>query len=211
VPPGPDAVRQDRAHVIDGAGQDDDLRKVPVGTGVGGVADQVRNPVPHLVLAHQLDQVVLQGGRGALQAGGIDGIILGRTRGPADGPHVRREHFPRAMVCVRHASLSQRPAGRASGQAYETGPIVRALLTMNAAAAAPTVEGVDVREKIVPIYQCISPEGLLDESARGKLAEEITRIHCDATGVPPSFVNVIFTDVPDGRYFVAGSRPATRS
>ena len=26
----------------------------------------------------------------------------------------------------------------------------------------------------MPIYQCISPEGLLDESTRGKLAEEIT-------------------------------------
>jgi phenylpyruvate tautomerase PptA (4-oxalocrotonate tautomerase family) len=70
---------------------------------------------------------------------------------------------------------------------------------MNAAPAALTVEGVDVREKTVPIYQCSSPEGLLDESARGKLAEEITRIHCDATGVPPSYVNVIFTDVPDGQ------------
>ena len=48
----------------------------------------------------------------------------------------------------------------------------------------------------MPIYQCFSPEGLLDESVRGELAEEITRIHCDATGVPPSYVNVIFTDVP---------------
>jgi phenylpyruvate tautomerase PptA (4-oxalocrotonate tautomerase family) len=56
----------------------------------------------------------------------------------------------------------------------------------------------------MPFYQCISPEGLLDESARGQLAEQITRIHCDATGVPPSFVNVLFTDVPSGRYFVAG-------
>ena len=62
----------------------------------------------------------------------------------------------------------------------------------------------------MPIYQCISPEGLLDESARGKLAEEITRIHCDATGVPPSFVNIMFLDMPDGRYFVAG-RPSTHS
>jgi phenylpyruvate tautomerase PptA (4-oxalocrotonate tautomerase family) len=62
----------------------------------------------------------------------------------------------------------------------------------------------------MPIYQCVSPEGLLDELTRGKLAEEITRIHCDATGVPPSFVNVIFTDVPDGRYFVAG-KPAAHS
>jgi phenylpyruvate tautomerase PptA (4-oxalocrotonate tautomerase family) len=62
----------------------------------------------------------------------------------------------------------------------------------------------------MPIYQCISTEGLLDESVRGKLAEEITRIHCDATGVPPSFVNVIFIEVPNGRYFVAG-KPATHS
>jgi phenylpyruvate tautomerase PptA (4-oxalocrotonate tautomerase family) len=80
---------------------------------------------------------------------------------------------------------------------------------MNMVAAALTVEDAgfkdaDSREKTMPIYQCSSPEGLLDDSVRGKLAEEITRIHCDATGVPPSFVNVIFTDVPDGRYFVAG-------
>jgi hypothetical protein len=34
--------------------------------------------------------------------------------------------------------------------------------------------------KVMPLYQCVSPEGLLDESTRGKLAEEITRIHCDA-------------------------------
>ena len=56
----------------------------------------------------------------------------------------------------------------------------------------------------MPFYQCISPEGLLGESARAKLAEEITRIHCDATGIPRSFVNVMFIDVPNGRYFVAG-------
>ena len=62
----------------------------------------------------------------------------------------------------------------------------------------------------MPIYQCISREGLLTESTRGKLAEEITRIHCDATGVPPSYVNVIFISVPVGRYFVAG-KPAANS
>jgi phenylpyruvate tautomerase PptA (4-oxalocrotonate tautomerase family) len=56
----------------------------------------------------------------------------------------------------------------------------------------------------MPLYQCLSPEGLLDESTRENLAEEITRIHCDATGVPPSFVNIIFLDMPNGRYFVAG-------
>jgi phenylpyruvate tautomerase PptA (4-oxalocrotonate tautomerase family) len=62
----------------------------------------------------------------------------------------------------------------------------------------------------MPFYQCISPAGLLDEAARRELAEEITRIHCDATGVPPSFVNVMFTDVPAGRYFVAG-KPSAHS
>ena len=62
----------------------------------------------------------------------------------------------------------------------------------------------------MPIYQCFSREGLLDESARGKVAEEITRIHCDATGIPPSFVNVMFFDLPDGRYFVAG-KPSAHS
>jgi phenylpyruvate tautomerase PptA (4-oxalocrotonate tautomerase family) len=50
----------------------------------------------------------------------------------------------------------------------------------------------------MPIDQCIRPEGLLDESARGKLAEEITRIHCDATGAPPTFVNVMFLDTAPG-------------
>jgi phenylpyruvate tautomerase PptA (4-oxalocrotonate tautomerase family) len=62
----------------------------------------------------------------------------------------------------------------------------------------------------MPIYQCVSPEGLLDDSARGEIAADITRIHCDATGVPPSFVNVMFTDVPSGRYFVAG-KPSAHS
>jgi phenylpyruvate tautomerase PptA (4-oxalocrotonate tautomerase family) len=62
----------------------------------------------------------------------------------------------------------------------------------------------------MPIYQCFSPEGLLDGSSRGKVAEEITRIHCDATGIPPSFVNVMFFDLPNARYFVAG-KPSAHS
>jgi phenylpyruvate tautomerase PptA (4-oxalocrotonate tautomerase family) len=62
----------------------------------------------------------------------------------------------------------------------------------------------------MPIYQCFSPAGLLDESTRVKLAEEITRVHCDATGILPSFVNVMFFDLPDGRSFVAG-KPSAHS
>jgi phenylpyruvate tautomerase PptA (4-oxalocrotonate tautomerase family) len=62
----------------------------------------------------------------------------------------------------------------------------------------------------MPVYQCFSPEGLLDDAIRSSLAQEITRIHCDATGIPRSYVNVVFFDIPDGRYFVAG-KPAANS
>jgi hypothetical protein len=50
--------------------------------------------VQHLVLAYQLDQVALEGRRGAFDAGGVDGIVLRRACGPADGPYVGREHLP---------------------------------------------------------------------------------------------------------------------
>ena len=32
----------------------------------------------------------------------------------------------------------------------------------------------------MPIYQCISPTGLLSETNKTEVAEEIMRIHCDA-------------------------------
>ena len=35
----------------------------------------------HLVLAYQLDQVALEGRRGAFDAGGVDGIVLRRACG----------------------------------------------------------------------------------------------------------------------------------
>jgi phenylpyruvate tautomerase PptA (4-oxalocrotonate tautomerase family) len=62
----------------------------------------------------------------------------------------------------------------------------------------------------MPIYHCHSPQRLLTESAKGKIAGEITRIHCEATGESPSFVNVLFLDIPEGTSFQAG-RPSTRS
>jgi phenylpyruvate tautomerase PptA (4-oxalocrotonate tautomerase family) len=62
----------------------------------------------------------------------------------------------------------------------------------------------------MPIYQCTSPEGLLDDSTREKIAKEITRIHCDATGAPALFVNVLFHETQKGSYFVGG-RPSGHS
>jgi phenylpyruvate tautomerase PptA (4-oxalocrotonate tautomerase family) len=62
----------------------------------------------------------------------------------------------------------------------------------------------------MPIYQCYSPQRLLNRSAKDKIAGEITRIHCETTGERPSFVNVLFRDLPEGTSFNAG-RPSTRS
>ena len=62
----------------------------------------------------------------------------------------------------------------------------------------------------MPIYQCHSPQGLLTKSAKAEIAQEVTSIHCNATGAPPTFVNVLFLALPDGECFVAG-KPATRS
>ena len=56
----------------------------------------------------------------------------------------------------------------------------------------------------MPVYQCCSPQGLLTTSARTEIAEEITRIHCNATGAPRSFVNVLFLEAPQGAYFTGG-------
>ena len=62
----------------------------------------------------------------------------------------------------------------------------------------------------MPIYQCHSPQRLLTKSAKDEIAGEITRIHCDTTGERPSFVNVLFRDIPEGTSFTAG-RPSSRS
>jgi phenylpyruvate tautomerase PptA (4-oxalocrotonate tautomerase family) len=50
------------------------------------------------------------------------------------------------------------------------------------------------------------PGGLLDDSTRENIAKEITRIHCDATGARASFVDVLFHETQEGRYFVEGQR-----
>jgi phenylpyruvate tautomerase PptA (4-oxalocrotonate tautomerase family) len=62
----------------------------------------------------------------------------------------------------------------------------------------------------MPIYECYSRKGLVTESARQQIAKEISTIHCEATGAPPSFVNVMFLEIPAGGSFVAG-QPAIRS
>jgi phenylpyruvate tautomerase PptA (4-oxalocrotonate tautomerase family) len=42
----------------------------------------------------------------------------------------------------------------------------------------------------------LPPQGLLTKAAKTQIAEEIASIHCDATGAPRSFVNVLFLELP---------------
>ena len=53
----------------------------------------------------------------------------------------------------------------------------------------------------MPMYQCQSPVGTLSESVRPEVVKEITRIHCENTGAPSSFVHVVFQDVPAGAHY----------
>ena len=62
----------------------------------------------------------------------------------------------------------------------------------------------------MPVYQCYSPKGLLTESAKAKIAEQVTSMYCDAAKVPESWVHVLFHEIPEGECFVAG-KPAANS
>jgi phenylpyruvate tautomerase PptA (4-oxalocrotonate tautomerase family) len=56
----------------------------------------------------------------------------------------------------------------------------------------------------MPLYQCTSPQGLIDDSQRKSIAAEITRIHSGATGAPPSIITVAFSDADKGKLFTDG-------
>ena len=69
----------------------------------------------------------------------------------------------------------------------------------------------------MPLYRCSVAPGLTSLEQRGLIAKEITRIHCDVTGAPPTFVHAFFAEDADGRLppgqraFVLGSIRAGRS
>jgi phenylpyruvate tautomerase PptA (4-oxalocrotonate tautomerase family) len=62
----------------------------------------------------------------------------------------------------------------------------------------------------MPIYQCWSPQGLVTGAVKTTIAGAITKIHCEFTGAPASFVNVLFHEVGIGDCFVAADS-ASRS
>ena len=51
----------------------------------------------------------------------------------------------------------------------------------------------------MPLYICNAKDGLLSPTAKQRIAEDITNIHCDVTGAPPVFVHVAFFE--DAPYF----------
>jgi phenylpyruvate tautomerase PptA (4-oxalocrotonate tautomerase family) len=56
----------------------------------------------------------------------------------------------------------------------------------------------------MPIYQCVTSKALSPE-IRASIAKEFTRIHIEWTGAPEAFVNVVFSDLPQGSHFLGGA------
>ena len=48
----------------------------------------------------------------------------------------------------------------------------------------------------MPTYIVTAPQGRLSAAQKTMLAEEITRVHCEITGAPSYFAQVIFHDIP---------------
>ena len=46
----------------------------------------------------------------------------------------------------------------------------------------------------MPLYIVNSKAGTMLEAAKPKIADDVTRIHCDVTDAPPTFVHVFFFD-----------------
>jgi phenylpyruvate tautomerase PptA (4-oxalocrotonate tautomerase family) len=63
----------------------------------------------------------------------------------------------------------------------------------------------------MPVYQCYSPKGLLTESAKATIADEMTSMYCDIAGGLPSWVKVLFHEIPEGECFAAGKPATTQS
>jgi phenylpyruvate tautomerase PptA (4-oxalocrotonate tautomerase family) len=53
----------------------------------------------------------------------------------------------------------------------------------------------------MPFYQCIAPIGVIAPDMRQEIVDEITRIHCEATGGLPRFVQVQFDEVSPDNVF----------
>jgi phenylpyruvate tautomerase PptA (4-oxalocrotonate tautomerase family) len=56
----------------------------------------------------------------------------------------------------------------------------------------------------MPFYTATTQDGVLSAKQKQTISEEITRIHCAATGAPRSFVRVLFLHYPADGAFSGG-------
>jgi phenylpyruvate tautomerase PptA (4-oxalocrotonate tautomerase family) len=61
----------------------------------------------------------------------------------------------------------------------------------------------------MPMYTAITQEGFLSSETKARIAQDITRIHCDIMRVPQQFVRVVFLSYPQGSGFTAGQEAPT--
>ena len=56
----------------------------------------------------------------------------------------------------------------------------------------------------MPTYTCTAATGLLDARRKSAIARAVTLAHCEITGAPTHFAQVIFEEVAGGNHFVGG-------
>lgn len=56
----------------------------------------------------------------------------------------------------------------------------------------------------MPIYQCVTSR-VLSAETKAAIAKEFTRIHIEFTAAPEAFVNIVFSDLPQGTHFLGGA------
>lgn len=59
----------------------------------------------------------------------------------------------------------------------------------------------------MPLYTITTQAGALSNDDRATLAEQLTKNHCELSGVPANWVHIMFLEYPVGNGFTAG-RPA---
>jgi len=61
----------------------------------------------------------------------------------------------------------------------------------------------------VPLYTVTTESGTLNTAAKAELADQLTTLHCEFSGVPRHWVHVVFQDYAVGSGFTAGGSAAT--
>ncbi len=46
----------------------------------------------------------------------------------------------------------------------------------------------------MPVYICVAPGGKIPDKGKQQISRSITRIHCEVTKAPPTFVHTLFFD-----------------